>query len=137
MNLEFLEEGSEDCPLIRLYGTVPAEFVSLHREIRRLATGEVERVSVDRLPGFRSVDGCELTMVSSPRDIGVHRRQGTPSFEWQLTPSMWDIAGDFIDPFARDLEVGRYQWLAGRQGGSGLNVGKIAVLMSATESGEW
>jgi hypothetical protein len=137
MKVEFLEDGSEDCPLVRIYGTVPAEFVALHQAVRRLAGGEVARLSVDRLPGFGPVEGCQLTMVFSPRDIGIRRGQGTRRFEWQLTPSTWSVVGDFIDPFARDLEVGRYQWLAGRPVRSGLDVGNIAVLISATEKGEW
>lgn len=137
MKVEFLEDGSPDCPLIRLYGIDPGDFVMLHQEIRRLATREIMQVSVDRLPNFMGVDGCQLSMVSSPTDIGVRRWAEALRFEWQLTPKMWDIASDFTAPFAADLHVGRYQWLAGRHSSFGIDVGEIAVLISATEKGEW
>lgn len=137
MRLEFLEDGSPDCPLIRIYGTVPGEFAALHREVLRLASGAATQLSLNRLTGFVGVNGCELTMISSSRDIGVRRSKDASTFEWLLTPAMWDIASDFTGTFARDLNVGRYNWLAGRQSYFGIDVGKIAVLLSASEHGEW
>jgi hypothetical protein len=62
MKIEYLHEGSADCPLIRVYGDDAAAAAELHRAIGRLADGTATQVAAHELPGFQSVGGCALTL---------------------------------------------------------------------------
>lgn len=112
MRLEYLPDGSPDCPLIRLFDFASAEAASLGAVVAGLATGQVERVAVHHLPGVTSVGGCEL----------VFRLRG-----WdQAIVRVGSTASGLIEPFA--VGARGYQWLAGVPG-------EASLLLSA--SGYW
>jgi len=62
MKLELLGGGSPDCPLVRIWGFVPAEVCGLHEAVTRLAGGQAESVEVHSLPGVEPIDGCRLRL---------------------------------------------------------------------------
>ncbi len=136
MKIEFLEEGSADCPLIRIYGTDPAEFSSLLNAVKELASAEGKNCSVHELPGFHTVSNYTLSIISSSKDKGVRRISGT-SFVWVLTPAKWLLVAGLIEPFALSPRDETYQWLSGNEARHGLNLASISVLLSCSRDGHW
>lgn len=105
MKLDYLKDGSDDCPLLRLYEFDSADARRLRQTFAALADGVVEQVGLDAV---ESVDGTQLTFVRSTRDRGVietvsHR------FEVALTSEGWRQASELVEPFC-DGGFG-YQWL--------------------------
>jgi hypothetical protein len=60
MKVEFLESGSADCHLIRIYGDEPDVCQQFQRAFERLANGSVEEVSLTDQPGVEALGGCSL-----------------------------------------------------------------------------
>ena len=137
MKIEFLEDGSDDCPLIRVYGTDPAEFSSFHGTAQHLAQMESGSSLLQELTGFRGVSGCTLTLLSGARDIGVSRIGTSLNFEWTLTSGKWLLVAGLIEPFLIMRREGAHQWLCGREARYGLDIGGIAILIVNSRSGIW
>jgi hypothetical protein len=126
MKLEYLADGSPDCPLIRLYDFTSAEAEQLHAAIIGLAAGSAERVEIHRLPFVEAVGGCRLTLIRRAWDQAVLRRNGPAEFECGFTAGTWDNVAGLVEPFAESQ--GGFQWLAGVPG-------EAALLLSS--SGQW
>jgi hypothetical protein len=109
MKIEFLASGSDDCPLIRIYGVEPDVCQIVRRVFEQLAHGDVEEVSLTDLPGIQPLGDCRLIAQAGRRDRGVVRSGGN-IFQWVLTPATWDNVAGLIDPFCRSSSGG-YQWL--------------------------
>jgi hypothetical protein len=109
MKIEYLEDGSPDCPLIRIYGSDGTGLRHLRAAIRDLISGAKDSIALHQLPGFEAVDGCELTLrvASTARQKGVHQQTGALDFEWALSLPDWDTVAELIPPF---IERG-FQWL--------------------------
>src|SRR5262249_3648845 len=111
MKLEFLPDGSDDCPLLRLYAFTKEEARRLRDTVVELASGASEGVEVHGLRWVEPIDDCRLTFVVRSWDQGIVSRGGSVDFECGLTASTWDNVAGLIEPFE---ERGRgYQWLAG------------------------
>jgi hypothetical protein len=126
MKLDYLADGSPDCPLIRLYDFTPAEAEQLRNALADLAAGNAGRVDVHRLPFVESVGGCRLTLVTQAWDGAVVRRGGPAEFECGFRPGTWDNVTGLVEPFAMGADG--YQWLAGTPG-------EAEILLSA--DGRW
>jgi hypothetical protein len=126
MTLDFLADGSRDCPLLRLYGFVPAEARQLRAAVAGLAAGTSERVEVHRLPFVEAADGCRLTLIVQGWDGAVVRRGGPAEFACGFTAGTWDNVAALIEPF--EQEANGFQWLAGVPG-------EAQLLLSV--SGQW
>jgi len=61
MRLEYLSEGSPDCPLLRLYDFSPPEAQQLYRVLRALTRGALIESTIHQLPFVEPVGGCRLT----------------------------------------------------------------------------
>ena len=106
MKLDYLKDGSDDCPLVRLYEFDSVEAGRLRQTFDALAEGSIERVGLETV---ESVDGSHLAFVRSTCDRGVV--EITPHhFEVALASEGWRQAADFVAPFC-DGGFG-YQWLA-------------------------
>ena len=137
MNLDFLEEGSPDCPLIRIYGTDHDDHRRLIRAIAALAAGTVERLPIQELPGFGADPNFELILSIAANDEGVSRHGQSLHFIWALTSAKWHIVEGLARPLADCESAGAYQWLAGPEARYGLDVGSASVLLSNTHDGHW
>ena len=109
MKFEFLEAGSADCPLIRIYGGDAELHARLKNVFEQLAEGAIDEACLTDLPGAEPVDSCVLIARIGKRDQGVVRRKGN-TFEWVLTRSTWDNVSGLIEPFCV-AECGGFQWL--------------------------
>jgi hypothetical protein len=121
MKLEFLAEGSRDCPLIRLYAFDHTAVLKLNDLIGAFATGASTRVSLHKQPWIEPVGGCELELLLGKRDRGISQT-GTLRFECTLSHEGWHDIGGLLEPFCESNRPDVYQWLNSR--------GKISLLIS-------
>jgi hypothetical protein len=125
VRLDYLAEGSPDCPLIRLSDFSASEASVLASAITLLASGQAEAVAVHELPGVVAVDGCELILRRRNWEQAV-LRTGPLSFECGFTLDTWDNMAGLVEPFAAGARG--FQWLAGVPG-------EASLLL--TSSGAW
>ena len=129
MTVEFLENGSSDCPLIRIFGGQPEVCRQFRRAFEQLAEGGIGEISLTDLPGVEPIGGCRLVAQAGSRDKGIVRKGGN-EFCWVLTPGTWNNVLDLIGPFCRAEAVG-FQWL------DQVPSSEARVLVSASSSGTW
>ena len=107
--MEYLDAGSPDCPLIRLYEFSRAEARLLHDLVNRLATGSVETVQLHNESFIEAVGGCHLELGLGRRDLGIAPRD-LGNFECVLTAEAWHDVAFLIRPFC-ESDVRGFQWL--------------------------
>lgn len=127
MILEFLQDGSSDRSLLRLFDFSPAEACELQRACVDLAGGARRQFDTATLP-VMAVNHCQLMLLAGERDLGV-LNNGNNRFECVLTPETWDNVAGLVEPFCTSTSPG-FQWLWGGWEQSG-----ISLLLSNT--GEW
>jgi hypothetical protein len=125
MKLEYLHEGSDHCPLIRLFDFTRGEAAQFALVTADLAARRIQRMALHELSFIRSVGRCQLTLCIDARDAGVKRISQT-DFECRLTVDGWDEVTDFVGPFVAGSSG--YQWLVEHPGDA-------ALLFS--QSGQW
>lgn len=109
MKLEFLPEGSDDCPLVRLYDFVPDEIVRLRDTLSALGLGALDRVTLHEINGVEPISGCRLVLRSGLRDRGLAKVMEPASFECVMSREGWQDLAAMLDPFVE--ESSGYQWL--------------------------
>jgi hypothetical protein len=125
MKLEYLAEGSQDCPLIRLYAFDQPEVLRLRKIAVSLSNRSAVSIALHDERGVESVSSCKLMLRSAAKDVGVV--QTAPlAFECTLTPATWASVKELIDPFC-ESHIGGFQWLSDQ--------GKVSLLLS--HSGSW
>jgi hypothetical protein len=137
MKIEFLEGGSPDCPLVRIYGTERAGFAAFHELVRLVARGTGGGCSTIELADLTAISDCVLDLEISPTDMGVRRGQEHQRFFWMMTPKAWSIVAGLVHPFAKESVPGTHQWLCGPEARYGLEVGSISILLSCSNDGSW
>jgi hypothetical protein len=125
MKLEYVPEGSVDCPLIRLYEFDRDQAIALKSVLVRLRNGE-QQIQLHNEPFIEAVGDCKLTLKDSVRDLGIVLK-GT-EFECSLTSEAWDDLVCWVEPFCNS-DRSSYQWLP-TPGGR-----KINLLLS--RNGQW
>jgi hypothetical protein len=125
VKLDYLKEGSDDCPLVRLYQFRSEEIQQLRRSFESLASGVVEHVALDEVTPVESVDGTRLTFSRAARDRGVVP-SGERDFDVVLTPDGWQRCIGLLEPFCQPSWG--YQWLCD-------DVGRVRLLLS--HDGSW
>ncbi len=128
MKLEYLAKGSPDCPLLRLYDFDPGEARQLLAALITLASGTAERIEVHQLPFAESLGDCRLALIRRSWDQAIVCLPRPPEFECRFTADTWDNVAALVEPFAEGS--GGFQWLAGVPG-------EAALLLSASDSGQW
>jgi hypothetical protein len=125
LTIDYLADGSPDCPLLRIKGGDAVACRELRDALLSLASGEIDQLEIDVLPGIVA-SGCRLSAAVSKWDRGV--MQAAPdAFVWQLTRGAWDNVAGLIEPFCRPAPSGGYQWLE--------QAGDLRVLI--TVDGAW
>lgn len=71
MKLEFLPEGSADCPLIRLYAFDRAAVLQFNDLVISLATGASTHASLHKQAWIEPVKDCELKLLLGKHDRGI------------------------------------------------------------------
>jgi hypothetical protein len=124
MKIEYIPDGSPECPLIRLYGFSKSELVTLHDLIVSFAVG-TEPVELGAVTGFNAIGDCVLVLDVCERNEGII--QYCPhSFRCSLDLETWADVVALIEPLIED-DNGGYQWLDRTSG--------ISLLLSS--DGQW
>jgi hypothetical protein len=98
VKLEFLAEGSRDCPPIRLYAFDYTAVLKLNDLISAFATGASTQVSVHKQPWIEPVGGCELELLVGQRDVGISQT-GPLRFGCTLIHDGWGDMVGLLEPF--------------------------------------
>ena len=125
MKVEYLADGSNDCPLIRLYEYNQSEVQRLRELIRELATGVRESAPLQNESWVVPVEGCCLNLLRGSRDRGI-RQVLLLNFECVLSSIGWSNVEGLLDPFC-DSDTNGFQWLT--------HDGRISLLIS--QNGQW
>jgi hypothetical protein len=125
MKVEYLADGLNECPLIRLYEYNQSEVRRLREIGRALASGAPQSRPLHSEPWVLPIDGCRLTLRPGSRSIGV-RNVAPLTFECVLSPTGWSNFEGLLDPFC-DSDTNGFQWLT--------HDGKISLLIS--QNGQW
>lgn len=110
VKIKFLAEGSEDCPLIRLFDFDPSEAKRLVGIFSKLAEGCLQSVVLTEIPGFEPVSGCCLVLRVGEKNHGIMAK-GSGSFECILDMSRWEQVVGLTEPFCLSSTKGNFQWL--------------------------
>ncbi len=108
MKMQFLKDGSPQCPLIRLFDFTANEACQL-RDVILSLSANTSNVSVHDLPFVESVDDCHLTLEVGHRDQGIVRTSKALDFACCMTRGAWDNIAGLLEPIV-DQGDG-YQWL--------------------------
>ena len=112
MYLEFLPDGSIDCPLLILSPSIPEEAENLYQALTNLVSDNNAIVDVHALPFISPVGGCRLSAQVIDEDIGAVLIENTKNhFTWQLTCQAWEFVLTLLEPFMEPDCSSGYQWL--------------------------
>lgn len=113
MRVEYFADGSVDCPLVLLYGRDPQEALTLSKALRTLSDSREARVAIHELPGFISIDGCQLFASVANVDIGVKLITPAAIFDCSLRADAWDDIVALLEPFCHAETASRshFQYL--------------------------
>lgn len=126
MKLEYLAEGSPDCPLVRLYEFDATGAKRLREAFRSLADGSRQDIPLHEEWWVESIAGCHLDLRLGTRDLGVVER--LPSkFDFVQTPESWSEIAAKVDPFCAGHSPENFAWLD--------EEGEASLLLSP--SGRW
>jgi len=137
MRVEYLHEGSPNCPLLRFYGNNLLDFSTLGRCFKELGSGTLQHVGIHDLPGFEAIGRCTLTARVGQKNKGVSQVGPGQDFEWVLTREGWETVGELTEPFLELRKVHMHQWFAGKDAKFGLEDSRISILLSNSEAGQW
>ena len=127
MYLEFIPEGSQFCPLLILYPSIPEEAEKLYQALTNLVTDNNAVVDIHGLPFISPVDGCRLSAQVIDEDIGAVLIEKTKNhFTWQLTCQGWEWVLKLLYPFTEPDSRGQH-WL-----GPDDETSNIDVILSTT-----
>ncbi|HEX8880840.1 MAG TPA: hypothetical protein VF749_12455 [Candidatus Acidoferrum sp.] len=125
MKLEYLSDGSPECPLIRFYDFEQSEARQLLQLVQSIVTGECQDIALHNETWVEPVAGCRLNLRLGTRNRGV--RQAQPlRFECVLNPDGWSNLEGLLEPFS-ESDMSDFQWLT--------HDGKINLLIS--RNGQW
>lgn len=119
MELEFLPDGSTDCPLLILSPSVPEEAKQLYNAINEMVSVPGSYLDIHTLPFIDPIEGCKLTAQIGEDDLGVipintlevFLSETRNHFNWKLTLKSWSFVLLLLHSFTIPDSVGGYQWL--------------------------
>jgi hypothetical protein len=126
MKLEYLADGSTDCPLIRLYEFEPSEASQLRASFALLADATRTELQLNELPYIQSLAHCALRLHVAKQHTGISQ-VGPSAFHCALTTEGWREVTDKVDPFTVPVVGECFQWLN--------EDGDVSLLLSPT--GRW
>lgn len=125
MKIEFLPDGADVCPLIRLYDFSKQEVAQLVIAARALATGDLQRFPLHDQPWVTSIDDCMFVWAHGSTNVDVSLGSKSEPFVLTRNHEGWLEVASLISPFAQKWSGG-WSWLTD---------GEINVLFSY--DGSW
>ena len=117
MKLEYLPDGSPECPLIRLYDFNRSEAQQSRQLVKSLVSGDRKQVALqNEIMWVEPVAGCCLDLRVGIGNDGVRQEQPL-RFECVLTREGWSNVEGLLEPFSESDSPG-FQWLTSHGGTS-------------------
>jgi len=131
VKIEYLHDGSSDCPLIRIYGNEPTLVKNLVDIFDRLSEGDRETVALHNLNGFEVIDNLKLFVSLGNKNLGIKPLKERNSFHCILVNETWAQVADLARPFCKRIEDDRicFQWLD--------ETSEISLLITTSDLGQW
>jgi hypothetical protein len=121
MKIEFLPDGSEHCPLIRLYDFHAEEIRKLCAACRDLAEGRIMSFALHEQPWVEVIGDCRFVWRANYKNIGVTLPQDGRDFALLYSDDAWREVNDKLLRFT-GAGTGGFNWLT--------NEGDVEVLIS-------
>lgn len=128
MRIEYLRDGSPDCPLIRIYGNARESLLLLRRSFSLLAAGTVETIAIHDVHGFEPVGGCRLLASVGESDAGV-TTEDEMNFTIRLSAPTWLNLAEKTTRLLDTCESSYHQWLD--------ETSPISLLLTTNPDGNW
>ena len=110
--IEFIADGSDDCPILQFSGTDLETSRELFHEIRALRDRMAGSFLIHEVQGFENCRNPELTLEVSEADLGVQRSATGDGFRCALSYDGWIRVEDLLAPFCRrHSSATGIQWL--------------------------
>ena len=131
LKVEFLADGSPDCPLVRFYGVDPGGFVRLRGLAQTLS--ESSRLRYD-LAADDSFDLVDMNHFILSNEAGAGAQATGNGFEWSLEHYDWETVAMLLEPLidSGSSQFG-FQWLDQSSG----HAAGLPVLASRSPDGRW
>ena len=108
MDLEYFPNAN----VILIHGLDPKVVAHLREQVSQLAAQRIKSFAIHELPGFRSVEGCQLFAERDVWDFGAHSHPKPPVFRCRLTPLTWHNIEGLLETFSDGSYSGaRHQFL--------------------------
>jgi hypothetical protein len=128
MKLQYLHDGSPDCPIIRLFDFSLEEICKIYRFFDNLANESDEQIELSDQPWIERVNNCSLSLHLSEEGKGIIQMNNTLSFACVLTQKGWINVKELTQPFCEhEPRDNTFQWLD--------ETSNISLLLSY--SGRW
>ena len=122
MKIEYLEDGSEDCPLIRLFGFEESDVAALRDACLALAAGRIAEFRLDGQSWVESIGECPFILRATEKNRGAKWGKYTADpYTMDYNSEGWLEVADKTQPFLTN-RAGGFQWLT--------NEGDFNVLLS-------
>lgn len=132
MNVDYLPDGPEDLPVIRIFGTRQEEFRTLRDAVVALAEAG-KGFAIGSLKGFEYAQEA-IACSAGHKDSSISRSK-SDTWTWQLTRDNWLTVAGLIEPFATTRRLNTHQWLTGRMAWHGVEFGEVSVLLLRAMAG--
>jgi hypothetical protein len=102
MDIEYFPETK----VLLIHGHEPRVVAHLREHVAGLATERIDSFAVHELPGFRSVESCQLFLQRDTFDHGTTPDQEPQVFRCRLRPIIWHNIEGLLEPFSDDSYFG-------------------------------
>jgi len=85
--------------VLLVHGHEPTVVAHLREQVAGLAAEQIDSFAVHELPGFRSVEGCQLFAQRDTFDHGMRPDREPQVFRCRLRPATWENIKDMLEPF--------------------------------------
>ena len=111
-SINFIQDGSKDCPILQISGTDLQTSRELFHAIRTLRDSMAGSFIIHEVFGFENCKVPALTFEISHSDIGVQKARSGDGFTCTLSYDGWTRVEDFLAPFCSRLSSQNgFQWL--------------------------
>jgi hypothetical protein len=107
MRIDFINDGSHDAPLIRLFSDQQDEIELLRSYFLKLNSTEMHEVTLSDLPGF--ISRIKLVARIGKTDEGIKISKDRKEFIVEMSNESWMEMANKLDPFLID-QTG-FAWL--------------------------
>jgi len=123
MRMEFVQDGSHDCPALLFYGCPSAGAEALISAFRLLAEGPQTEVALHDLSDVHPVGDIQVFATNASGQTGV-KQLSLPVFHWRKDREGWLEAVELAGPVAHSdpSEGGSFQYLE--------RYGRVNILIS-------